>query len=1014
MLASVGAVQDAPAAGLTWNEPVAVSQAPFSTGGTLKSVSCPATTLCVGVDDLGGVVRSTDPTAAAPSWQRQNVQRTSVCHEGIELFCPAGFSAVSCPSLSLCVAVDGVGDAFVSTDPAAAKPDWATSNIEDSTVVVAISCLSASLCVAVDGNGRALVSHDPAAATPTWSSAFIDTHPLGAVSCSATSLCVAVDRFGNGFATTNPTVAHPTWKPAAITGIDVLQGVSCVSTTMCVAVGYTSPGGFSHEWAAITTNPTSATPTWTTTEIEPGLGAAVTAVSCTSTSFCLAVDDHGRALRTTNPTAASPAWTAQDDIDGLNGYDTVACVATSLCVAGQYATGRAAITTNPAAGTPAWKVPQIDGFSPITGISCPSASFCAAVDEQGNALVSTNPGAASPTWKSTDIGDIGALVAISCPDASLCVAADMSGNAIVSTNPAAASPTWTATHIDGAPLSAISCVSTALCVAVDRSGFTVTSTDPAGANPGWFTTPVGSGYTGGVSCPSTSLCVVVDAGHAYVSKNPTADFPSWTSTTLYFNGDQTPPMYAVSCPDAGLCVAGTLYGLLWTSTNPAADTPAWAAPAGLNSQTTGVSCPDSDFCVAVGSLKGRALVSADPADPSPTWTDANLDTPYFMQGVSCVSPALCVAVDRAGQIITGHWEGPLPAPPVASAPPHITGTATAGELLSVTHGTWTNDPTSYDDAWQRCNSAGGACVAIPGAAAESYRLTADDVGHTLRVKETASGLGGTGDPASSTATPVVKAALAAPVASAPPAITGTTTDGQLLTTTHGTWSNNPTSYTDAWLRCDSAGSACSAIPGALGLSYRLTSADVGHTIRVQESASNAAGTGDPATSAATAVVKAAQTGGGGGGTGGGGAGGTGGTGGGGAGGGGAGGTGGGGGGGGGPAPAPALVRATTSGALARVTISCAAACQITLTITVTETLRHGKVIAVSARKRKLVIGKASATLTAGQRRTVRVTLNKAGRKLLAGRRRLKARLAVSQTGGPVTRTTLSFRHTPRS
>jgi hypothetical protein len=154
-------------------------------------------------------------------------------------------------------------------------------------------------------------------------------------------------------------------------------------------------------------------------------------------------------------------------------------------------------------------------------------------------------------------------------------------------------------------------------------------------------------------------------------------------------------MYALSCPSEGLCVAGNLPGELWVSTSPAADEPAWTVPASLGSQTTGISCPSVSWCVAVGSLHGRALASADPGDPSPTWTSADLDTPYFMQGVSCVSSSLCVAVDRAGQITTGKWEGPLPAPPVVSAPPAITGTATDGELLTAAHGTWTNDPTQY-------------------------------------------------------------------------------------------------------------------------------------------------------------------------------------------------------------------------------------------------------------------------------------------------------------------------------
>ncbi len=1007
VLASVGAAQDAAAAGLTWGKPVVVGEAPFNQWGTVRSIACPSTSLCVGVSDLGAVVRSTNPTAATPTWTRQNIDRNNVCHIGVPGFCPAGMSGISCPSTSLCVAVDGDGGVFVTTDPAAANPTWTDTSIDDGTLLAGVSCLSDALCVAVEANGKALVSHNPTAANPIWTGAFIDgSNVMSAVTCSATNLCVAVDRFGHAVITTNPTAAHPTWKAATIDADSAIQGISCVSASLCVAVGYTVPGGFFHERVAITTNPTAATPTWTAADAD--LGAAPNAISCTSTTFCLMVDDHGRALVSKDPTAATPTW-APSEIDGIQPQSAVSCVSTSLCVSTGSGTGKAAISKDPGAASPAWKLAQIDGFTPISGISCPTVSFCAAADDRGNALVSTNPTAATPTWKSTHIDGQAPLTGISCPSASFCAAVDLSGNAVVSTNPAAAGPTWTLANIDGIPLDGISCPSAQLCVAVDRGGFAVTSNDPAGDRPGWFITPAGSGYTGGVSCPSTSLCVAVDAGHALVTVDPTADFPTWTSTTLYGGGFSAPPMYAISCPSAGLCAGGNLPGELWVSTNPAAEMPAWTSPAGLGGQTTGISCPSVAFCVAVAGPNGRALVSADPADPLATWTPADIDTPYFLQGVSCVSPALCVAVDHAGQITTGRWEGPLPAAPVASTPPAVTGTATAGELLTATHGTWTNDPTSYVDDWQRCNSSGAACTPIPGASGLTYRLTADDVGHTLRVKEIATSPGGSGVPATSAATAVVKAEPAAPVASAPPAITGTATAGQLLTATHGTWTNSPTSYLDDWQQCNNAGTACTPIPGASGLTYRLTNGDIGHTLRIQEIASGPGGSGAPATSAATPIVNAAPAaGGGGGGTGGGGGGGTG----------GGGTTGGGGGGGappgGGPAPAPALVRATTSGPLARVTISCVAACRLTLTITVTETLRHGKIVAVSAKKRKVVIGKAAATLAAGQRRTVRVSLNKAGRKLLASRRRFKARLAVSQAGSPVSRATLTFRRKPRT
>jgi predicted phage tail protein len=57
-----------------------------------------------------------------------------------------------------------------------------------------------------------------------------------------------------------------------------------------------------------------------------------------------------------------------------------------------------------------------------------------------------------------------------------------------------------------------------------------------------------------------------------------------------------------------------------------------------------------------------------------------------------------------------------------------------------------------------------------------------------------------------------------------------------------------------WERCGLAGRSCVAIPGAIAQTDTLTTADVGHTLRVQEIASNSSGTGIAATSSQTAPV----------------------------------------------------------------------------------------------------------------------------------------------------------------
>jgi hypothetical protein len=57
-----------------------------------------------------------------------------------------------------------------------------------------------------------------------------------------------------------------------------------------------------------------------------------------------------------------------------------------------------------------------------------------------------------------------------------------------------------------------------------------------------------------------------------------------------------------------------------------------------------------------------------------------------------------------------------------------------------------------------------------------------------------------------------------------------------------------------WLQCDASGQACAPILGATGRTYVLTDSDVGHTLRVQEIASNTDGPSAPAVSNATPVV----------------------------------------------------------------------------------------------------------------------------------------------------------------
>jgi hypothetical protein len=92
-----------------------------------------------------------------------------------------------------------------------------------------------------------------------------------------------------------------------------------------------------------------------------------------------------------------------------------------------------------------------------------------------------------------------------------------------------------------------------------------------------------------------------------------------------------------------------------------------------------------------------------------------------------------------------------------------------------------------------------------------------------------------------------------------PTITGTAQQGQTLTEHHGSWSNEPTSYSYQWLQCEALGGGCLPIAGATSQTYLPVLGNVGHTLEVQETASNLTGAGAPASSSATLTVAAAPT-----------------------------------------------------------------------------------------------------------------------------------------------------------
>ncbi len=203
---------------------------------------------------------------------------------------------------------------------------------------------------------------------------------------------------------------------------------------------------------------------------------------------------------------------------------------------------------------------------------------------------------------------------------------------------------------------------------------------------------------------------------------------------------------------------------------------------------------------------------------------------------------------------------PAAVPPTGEGPPLIAGTPTDGQTLHLIAATFVgtdgNPPVTIDYQWKRCDVNGANCVAV-GTDDSSYQLSSADVGARIEVSQTATNGGGTSAPQTSALTAQV---AAIPVAnSGAPALSNANQVGQTIAGNNGVWTGStPISYAYQWQRCNSAGGACQPIAGATASSHLLSAADVGATLRLAVTASNAAGpAASPAVSAPSAVIKAA-------------------------------------------------------------------------------------------------------------------------------------------------------------
>jgi hypothetical protein len=368
--------------------------------------------------------------------------------------------------------------------------------------------------------------------------------------------------------------------------------------------------------------------------------------------------------------AGSPSyWSAPGLVDPAVAPASVSCTSSSFCVAVGYAGGDAgsAVIYNGSTWSEASVVDTSDGLS---SVSCVSSSFCMAMDGSGGALTYNGSTWSAPTPTGTD------LTKVSCVSSSFCVAVGGSSQASVYSG-----GMWSALSSIGVSADSISCASEAFCVAVGSSnggpGYAVTYDGGSWSAP----TEIASGYDdpgpSSVSCGSPTFCVAVGGNPG---NEETYSDGKWSSTPI---GQAS----AVSCASESFCVAAageevlTYDGRGWVASHPTG--------AQLTDGNASISCPTESFCAA-SSFSGTLV-----------YDDGMWSTPVKLgsgglSDVSCVSSALCTAVDRHGRALTYNGS-------TWSAPSQIDA---EGDLASLS-----------------CPSA-SFCVAV-GGASQGYALTYD-------------------------------------------------------------------------------------------------------------------------------------------------------------------------------------------------------------------------------------------------------------------------------------------------
>ncbi|MGO9876618.1 MAG: hypothetical protein ACLPVY_22825 [Acidimicrobiia bacterium] len=406
--------------------------------------------------------------------------------------------------------------------------------------------------------------------------------------------------------------------------------------------------------------------------------------------------------------------------------NSVACTSTASCFAvggGVLGTGEQTLVER-WNGT-AWSIvpsphpSDASGGSLLVGVACVTAKNCSAVGSFSNGTAPFYPfiehwnGTAwsivpSPTTTTTTVP---ALNSVSCPTSTSCFA--VGSIQTISAHTSATTTmierwngrTWsiiTSPNVPSTGLTDVSCPSTTFCVAVGSVSPTLNGPVQSqtliehwdGTRWSIVTSPnpdPDNDSLNSVACASPTSCVAVGTN---ASSSSPGTIEHWNGTKWSIATHPMPfdnpnnSLADVTCAGTtATCFAVGQYATTTGTTVTLIEQPTasgWTMvpspnpPGATTSALTGVSCPNTTFCIAVGASMNKTLIerwngTTWSAVPSPNHPSGSSS----LASISCTGATNCMAVGNfnGGQTLIERWNGStwtiVPSPNYALQPPFI-------------------------------------------------------------------------------------------------------------------------------------------------------------------------------------------------------------------------------------------------------------------------------------------------------------------------------------------------------